>query len=93
MISYQTYPTKSVLEVFKLAKISRKELNKITQPCLMMQSSSDHVVTYKSLEQIYATINSSVKEKKYIHKAYHTFISDIKNEHVFQDILNFLEAN
>ena len=93
VISYQTYPTKSVLEVFKLAKISRKELNKITQPCLMMQSSSDHVVTYKSLEQIYATINSSVKEKKYIHKAYHTFISDIKNEHVFQDILNFLEAN
>ncbi len=93
VISYQTYPTKSVLEVFKLVKISRKELNKITQPCLIMQSSSDHVVTYKSLEQIYATINSSVKEKKYIHKAYHTFISDIKNEHVFQDILNFLEAN
>ena len=93
IISYQTYYTKSVLEVFKLVKISRKELSKITQPCLIMQSASDHVVTYKSLDKIYTTINSSIKEKKYIQKAYHTFISDIKNEHVFQDILKFLKNN
>jgi carboxylesterase len=92
-ISYQIFPTKSILEVFKLVKISRKELSKITQPCLIMQSSSDHVVTYKSLEQIYATINSSIKKKKYIDEAYHTFISDIKNKYVFQDILEFLKDN
>lgn len=92
-ISYRTYPIKSVLEVAKLIKISRQEIPKITQPCFVMQSSSDVVVSGNSLEKIYEKINSKVKEKKYIHKAYHTFISDIRNEHIFEDILQFIEKN
>jgi len=93
LISYQTYPIKSAFEAFVLIKISRKELPKITQPCFMMQSSSDHIVTKKSLEKIYAAIGSKIKKKKYIKKAYHTFITDIKNENVFQEILEFLQHN
>jgi len=92
-ISYQTYPIKSVLEILKLARFSRRVMKKITQPCLIMQSSVDHIVTKKSLEQIFAKINSKIKQKKYIKDAYHTFISDIKNEHVFEDIGEFLDAN
>ena len=92
-ISYQTYPLESVLEVFSLGKVARKELPNITQPCFVMQSTSDHIVTKKSLENIFSTISSKVKRKKYIHKAYHTFISDIKSENVFLDILNFIEEN
>ena len=34
-----------------------------------------------------------IKKKEYVPRAYHTFISDIKNEHVFQDILEFIEEN
>ena len=93
LISYQVYPIKSALETFKFIKISRRELSKVTQPCLALQSSSDHIVTRNSLEKIYEKISSKIKEKKYIHKAYHTFISDIKNEHIFQDILDFINKN
>jgi carboxylesterase len=93
LISYQTYPIKSALETFDLIKTARKNLKKITQPCLLMQSTHDHIVTKNSMEDIYARIASASKKKKYIHKAYHTFISDIKNEHVFVDILDFLEEN
>lgn len=93
MISYQTYPINSALEIYKLIKISRKELPKVNQPCLILQSNSDHIVTKKSLEKIYEKIGSKVKEKKYVNRAYHTFISDIKNEHVFEDILKFIEKN
>jgi carboxylesterase len=92
-ISYQTYPIISVLEILKLAKFSRRVMKKITQPCLIMQSSVDHIVTKKSLEQIFAKISSKIKQKKYIKDAYHTFISDIKNEHVFKDIGDFLDKN
>lgn len=91
VISYQTYPIKSALETFKLIKIARKELHRVKQPCLIMQSRSDHIVSGDSLERIYATVGSSRKKKKYIKRAYHTFISDIKNEHVFKNILDFLE--
>lgn len=93
LISYKTYPIKNALEVLDLIKKSRDMLPQISQPCYIIQSSSDHIVTKKSLEKIYEKIGSKVKAKKYIHRAYHTFISDIKNEHVFNDILNFLNEN
>ncbi len=93
LISYQSYPVKSVLEAFKLVQKARKNLGAITQPCLIMQSTSDHIVSRGSLESIYNDIGSKLKKKIYIKKAYHTFISDIKNEHVFNDILEFLEEN
>lgn len=93
LISYQSYPVKSVLEAFRLVQEARKNLSAVTQPILVMQSTSDHIVAKDSLERIYEGVGSGVKRKKYIRKAYHTFISDIRNEHVFQDILDFLENN
>ncbi len=92
-ISYQIYPIQSVLEIFRLGRTVRQELSRVTQPCLVMQSTSDHIVAPGNLEKIFSEINSKIKRKKYIHKAYHTFISDIKNEHVFSDIFNFFEEN
>ncbi|NTV41086.1 MAG: alpha/beta fold hydrolase [Candidatus Moranbacteria bacterium] len=93
LISYQQYPTASVLEVFKLVQRARKNLASISQPCLLLQSTHDHMVSRESMEKIFEKISSKIKKKIYIQKAYHTFIPDIKNEHVFQDILNFLEEN
>jgi carboxylesterase len=93
LISYQEYPVKSVLEAFKIVREMRKNITKVTQPTLIMQSTHDHIVEKNSAENIYAGIRSEIKKKIYIEKAYHTFISDIKNEHIFEDILNFLEEN
>jgi carboxylesterase len=93
LISYQKYSVRSALETFELIEKARKNLWQITQPCLLIQSSSDHIVAKKSLEEIYNRVGSKIKRKKYIKKAYHTFISDIKNEDVFEDILNFLNEN
>lgn len=93
LIAYQTYPISSAKETFSLVRHTRNIIPGIKQPCFIMQSTSDHVVSKNSCEKIYANIGSVVKEKKYIKRAYHTFISDIKNEGVFEDILNFLEKN
>jgi carboxylesterase len=93
LISYQQYPVASVLEVFKLVQRARKNLASISQPCLLLQSTHDHMVSRESMEKIFEKISSKIKKKIYIQKAYHTFIPDIKNEHVFQDILDFLNEN
>ena len=93
LISYQTYPIKSALEIFPLVKEAREAISVIKQPCFLIQSSSDHVVAKNSLEEIYNKIGSVIKRKKYIKRAYHTFISDIKNESVFEEILEFLDSN
>lgn len=92
-ISYQTFPIKSALEIFDLIKITRKEIGKVKQPCFMLQSTSDHIVVRGNLEMIYRNIGSKIKKKRYIKMAYHTFISDIKNEGVFEEIAGFLEEN
>lgn len=92
LISYPYYPVASALETFDLVMKSREILGKITQPCLIMQSTHDHVVSRDSLEKIYGDIRSKIKIKKYVPQAYHTFISDIKNEHVFEDILEFINS-
>lgn len=93
LISYQTYPVSSALETFDLVRISRKCLGNIHQSCLILQSTHDHVVSKKSAEKIYEKIGSKIKKIRYIQKAYHTFISDIKNENVFEEILDFLDEN
>ncbi len=93
IISYQKYSIKSALEVLELIRISRKKLSQITQPVFIIQSKHDHIVSRNSLEKIYTGINSKIKKKKYLEKAYHTFISDIKNEHVFENIAEFIEEN
>jgi carboxylesterase len=93
LISYQTYSITSALETFELIRETRKKLSGIKNPAFLIQSLSDHVVAKKSLNYIFDSIGSVIKKKKYIKRAYHTFISDIKNEHVFEDILNFLEEN
>jgi carboxylesterase len=93
LISYQTYALSSALETFQLVQETRKNIPFINQPAFLIQSLSDHIVTKDSLEKIYNLLGSKIKKKRYIERAYHTFISDIKGESVFKDILSFLEEN
>jgi len=93
LIAYQTYPIKSTLEVFELVRIARKNLKFVKQPCFIIQSGSDHVASRGSIKNIYSKISSKIKKKRLIKRAYHTFISDIKNESVFEEILDFINQN
>jgi carboxylesterase len=93
LISYQSYPIQSIFEVFAMIKKSREALGQVFQPVLVMQSLHDHIVAKDNLEIIYQSLGTNQKEKKYIPRAYHTFIADIKNEHIFEDILNFIAKN
>jgi carboxylesterase len=92
-ISYQSYPVKNLLEVYETVKSARSNLSMITQPCCIIQSTHDHIIAKDSMEFIYAGISSKIKHKLYIEKAYHTFISDIRNKHVFEVILKFIDEN
>lgn len=91
IVSYQTYPIDSVLEVYKVVTIARKSLHKIRQPILVLQSAQDHIVTRSSIYEIYLRVRSRMKVKKLIPGAYHNFIADIQHSHIHEDILAFLE--
>jgi len=93
LIAYQSYPIKSALEVFNLIQTSREVVSLVQSPVFVLQSLSDHIATKHSLRDLYNSLGSKVKKKKYIKRAYHTFISDIRNENVFQEILEFIQKN
>lgn len=93
IISYQTYPIKSALETFELVKVTRKILPEVKQPCFVLESTNDHITARGNLEMVWKALGSKNKKKKYIKRAYHTFISDIRNEGVFEDILEFINQN
>jgi len=91
LISYQSYPIKSAIEAFELIKKSRERFSEITQPALLIQSASDHIIGSSSLEKVFQELGSKIKEKIYIRHAYHSFVSDPKGEKLFKDISDFLE--
>ncbi len=93
MVSYQKYPGSSVVESMKCILVSRKKIGAIKQPCLIIQSSDDHMILSESADKIYEEISSKVKEKKYLQNTYHSFISDVNSRYVFKDIYNFLKVN
>lgn len=93
LISYQSYSMTSAEEAVKLIKESRKNVDLLTQPALIIQSLTDHIVSRKSAKNIYDSIKSEIKKIKYIKRAYHTFISDTKNDNIFEEVLSFLDEN
>lgn len=93
LVSYQKYPTANGIESHKAIEEARKKLPGITCPCFVLQSTNDHMVIPESADMILESVRACIKRKKMIEKAYHTFIADINNEHVFQDIFEFLENN
>lgn len=93
LISYQTYPFRNMFEAFELVRKSRENLTEIKQPSFLIQSTHDHMVVKNNLELMYGKIGSAIKKKEYIQRAYHTFISDIKNDYVFEEILDFINRN
>jgi carboxylesterase len=85
--TYPYYPIKSAREVLSLAEHTRSNLSKIKKPMLIMQSTSDHLVSRKSPQIIYAGIKSEIKEIYWVKDAYHVFVDD---EKVHQKMSEFI---
>lgn len=78
--AYSYYPLGSAKEVIRLAEYTRDNLSKIGKPMLIMQSTTDHLVSRKSPQMIYNGIKSKIKEIYWIENVYHVF-ADKKNVH------------
>lgn len=75
---YPYYPIESAKTVVELAEETRKFLPKIEKPILIMQSSSDHMVSKKSPRIIFDGVKSKEKEIFWIKNAYHVFVQEKK---------------
>lgn len=85
---YMYYPIESAKEVVRLADATRAILLRITKPILVMQSTSDHMVSKKSPQIIFDGVNSKIKEISWVEDGYHVFV---ENKIVWEKIGEFIK--
>ena len=91
---YAYYPIESAKEVVRLTEATREFLPRITKPILILQSTSDHMVSKKSPQIIFDGVKSKIKEIFWVGNAYHVFAGDRKVwEKIAQFISNVLDKN
>lgn len=89
-ITYDRIPLNCIKYVAKTISESIKALPKITDPILIMQSTTDFGVGEASVNYIYKHTNSEKKVIRWIKDAYHVFIIDKNKEESFEEIYKFV---
>ncbi|MFA6285273.1 MAG: alpha/beta fold hydrolase [Parcubacteria group bacterium] len=85
---YMYYPIESAKEVVRLSDATRSILPRITKPILIMQSTTDHMVSKKSPQMIFDSVKSKIKEIYWVKDGYHVFAGDRK---AWEKIGEFIE--
>ena len=90
--AYDRMPTKPLTSLFALIKACKKELvQKITVPCIVLQSTIEHTVEPKSAQYIYDNLGTPKEAKKlvWLEKSGHILTLDAEHEKVFQTVADF----
>lgn len=91
LISYQRYPIASAYEAFFAIKTILHHLTSVTQPAMIIQSQSDHLVARSSMTALAQALGSATIETRLVKGAYHNFIGDTQHHYIFDDIVAFLK--
>ena len=92
--AYDRMPTKPLTSLFALIKTCKKELvQKITVPCLVLQSKIEHTVDPKSAQYIYDHLGTAKEQKElvWLEKSGHILTLDSEHEQVFHRIGTFFQ--
>jgi carboxylesterase len=98
--AYENLPTKTISEFLQLIKSSKKQLNKINDPILIIQSQKDALVLPESAKYLFDTISSKDKELHYVSLVNHAVIrvyeddtkeSAEERSNIFERIYNFIK--
>lgn len=88
--NYTQYPTRSIIELDRLLKATRKSLPYISVPVLLIHSKADQGVPFRNLDRIYKKIGTNQKTKVELEKSGHVVTEDVERETAFQAISDFV---
>ncbi|MCX7570146.1 alpha/beta fold hydrolase [Tumebacillus sp. DT12] len=91
LIGYDRMPLRATASLFKFLKIVRKDLRRVVAPALIMQSGRDETVPPINGWGIYRRLASERKVLRHYPKSGHILSVDVEKEHVFAEILSFLQ--
>ncbi|MDK2824165.1 MAG: carboxylesterase [Clostridia bacterium] len=90
---YDQYPISCTASLVKMLPIIKKELRRIMNPSLIIQSTLDKTVDPRSAQYIYDNIGSKEKEIYWLHNSGHIATLDTEREKVFLWIEEFIARN
>lgn len=91
LFPYHRSPVACIASLWQLINVVKKEMEHVTTPSLIIQSTHDETVEPYSGDYIYSHIGSHYKEIKHFEKSGHIITLDKEREHVFQATADFLE--
>jgi len=89
---YDATASTGAYEVFKMLKVTRTKLGKVTIPLQLFHSIHDHTLPVCNTEIIMNEIGSSDKTRIELVNSYHVATLDYDQELIFQNSLTFIEG-
>lgn len=89
--SYWEYPLLATREVFRLQRLVRSELGRITMPLFVVHSVNDHTVPVSNVDYVLARVQSTYVEKMLVQDSYHVLTVDHDHPRIFARILDFMQ--
>ena len=87
---YEKIPVKSLREGVKMLKALRPNMNKISQPILILHSTKDKLVPFRATKQLTSTISSTDVTVSKIDKGGHVMLKDIGCDLAIEKIHNWI---
>ncbi|NPD87650.1 MAG: alpha/beta fold hydrolase [Asgard group archaeon] len=90
--SYEHYPIKSVSELYKMLKETKKQVKNIQVPILIIQSKKDLSVPDKHAKLIYSNVNTTDRQLVWIENGGHVIPKDAGRQQMFETIDSWLKG-
>ena len=90
-VCYQSVPISSLYHLLKIINYTKKRINKVKTPILIVQSKIDAVVDKKSVSYIYNNVKSKQKYVFWVPDSYHNVMIDKYQNQVYDKINLFIE--
>lgn len=90
---YDKVPVKAAAELYKLMKITRRDLAEITAPVLVFTSREDHVVPPSNGPYILDHVSSTDKELVWLDNSYHVATLDYDKDLIIERCVDFINRH
>jgi carboxylesterase len=91
--AYDRTPTRGAYEMIKLLNVIQKDLDKITQPLLILKSKEDHVVPLENVDYTLKNVKSKDVKVIYLENSYHVATMDYDKDIINQYTKEFIEEH
>lgn len=90
---YDALPTRGVVQLLKMLRITRRELPRVTAPLQLFHSVDDHTLPVSNTEIIMSKIGSPQKQRIELTNSYHVATLDFDAQVIFENSRLFIESH